>query len=321
MTATPSPALDEASPHDGHRVLVVANPRAGTGTRDALATTTAALRAAGCIVEVGITDAPGDGTRLARLGVASGWRHVVVVGGDGTLNEVVNGLVDVDAGTPRAAGLRLGIVGAGTGSDFARTFGLDRRPEVAVRHALHTTTMAIDVARIRFTGPDGRPGVRAFVNMATIGWTAAVVGHAARLPRSLRGSRYVAAAIAAAPTMRVAPVGLDLDHTHRDDAVCEVIVANGQFFGAGIKVAPRALPDDGRLNVQTWATGPVDVLRELPNVRVGEHLGRPDVHEWQSATVRVEPSGAPMPVEADGEPLGTTPVEIDLLPGVLDLAV
>lgn len=302
-------------------VLVVANPEAGAGSSEAIHVVATTIRDAGRAVEVTRTRTAGEGTRLARLGVEEGYRHVVVVGGDGTLNEVVNGLVDVEAGTARAPGLRLGIVGAGTGSDFSRTFGLDRRPAVATRHALHDTTMAIDLGRIRVLGPGGRSVTRAFVNMASIGWTAAVVRGAARLPRALGSARYVVAGVAAAPTMRTSPVRLGLDHTTRDDAVCEIIVANGQFFGAGLKVAPRALPDDGVLNVQTWATGPLAVLRELPRVRIGEHLQRPDVREWQSATVSVDAARGPMPVEVDGEPVGTTPVSIDVLPGILDLAI
>lgn len=302
-------------------VLVIANPRAGNGTSGAVHIVATAIRDAGRGVEVATTLAPGEGRRLARQGVEAGHRHVIVVGGDGTLNEVVNGLVDIEAGEALAPGLRLGIVSAGTGSDFARTFGLDRRPAIAVRHALHDTTMAIDVGRIRFRDTDGSTATRAFVNIATIGWTAAVVTRAARLPRRLGRARYVVAGLASAPMMRVAPVRLGLDHTTRNDEICQVVVANAQFFGAGLKVAPRALPDDGVFNVQTWATKPIDVLRELPRVRLGEHLDRPDIREWQSRTVTVDPVGAPLPVEADGEALGSTPVAIDLLPGLLDLAI
>lgn len=302
-------------------VLVIANPRAGTGTSSALDVVTAGIRDAGRALAVATTTGAGDGELIARQGVEDGHRHVIVVGGDGTLHDVVNGLVDVEAGVARAPDLKLGIVGAGTGSDFARTFGLDRRPAIALRHALHDTTMRIDVGRVRFRAADGATTTRAFANMVSIGWTAAVVRGAARLPRRLRGARYVAAGVLAAPRMRSSPVSVVLDHTTREDEVCEVIVANGQFFGAGLKVAPRALPDDGVLNVQTWATRPLDVLREMPRVRLGEHLEHPDVREWQSRTVSVDPAGRPLPVEADGEPLGTTPVTIDLLPGILALAI
>ncbi|MBY5161650.1 diacylglycerol/lipid kinase family protein [Salsipaludibacter albus] len=309
--------------HD--RILVVANPAAGRpvgrGRPTPVETTATTLRQAGRVVDVAITRGPGEATRLAREAIDRGVRHVVAVGGDGTLHEVLNGLVDPESGQAHAEGIRLGLVSAGSGSDFARTFGLDRAPTVTARHLLHDTTMAIDVGRVRLVGPDGTPGVRAFANVVSVGWPAAVVRRSVALPRSLGALRYVVAGVAAAPAMRTAPVVLDLDHTRRDDPVCSVVVANGQFFGGGLKVAPRALPDDGRLNVQSWETRPVDVLRELPRVRMGEHFDHPGVREWQTTTVTIRPEGDPLPVEADGEFLGTTPATVDLLPGLLHLTI
>ena len=100
----------------------------------------------------------------------------------------------------------------------------------------------------------------------------------------------------------------------------EVLVANGQFFGSGMKIAPRALPDDGRFNVQTWRGGPRDVVAQLPAARVGEHLASPVTREWQSSTVTVDAT-RPMSVEADGDLLGTTPARFEVLPRVLHLSV
>src|SRR5690606_38058415 len=100
----------------------------------------------------------------------------------------------------------------------------------------------------------------------------------------------------------------------------EVVVANGQFFGGGLKVAPRALTDDGTFNVQTWRARPADVLRELPKVRVGEHLQRPAIREWQSPTVEVD-GVEPLLVEADGEVLGHTPARFDVLEGVIQVKI
>lgn len=307
------------TPPDG-TVLVIANPAAGRGASTPLHITATTLRDAGREVRVATTTGPGDATRIARRAIDEGIRHLVAVGGDGTLHEVVNGMVDVVAGVMRADGVRLGLVSAGSGSDFARTFGLDRAPTVTARHLLHDTTMAIDVGRVTVRDGGGTT-TRAFVNVASAGWPAAVVRRSVILPRRLGGARYVVAGVAAAPAMRSRPVEVGLDHTNRDDAVCSVVVANGQFFGGGLKVAPRALPDDGRFNVQTWATGPLDVLRELRRVRMGEHFDNPGVREWQSTTVTIDTPGRPLPVEADGEYLGTTPATIDLLPGLLDLTI
>jgi diacylglycerol kinase family enzyme len=111
-----------------------------------------------------------------------------------------------------------------------------------------------------------------------------------------------------------------MDHTTSTEEIIEVLVANGQFFGSGMKIAPRALPDDGRFNVQTWRGGPRDVLELLPAARVGEHLSAPVTREWQSATVEVN-AVQPLAVSADGELLGTTPASFEVLERVLRLSV
>lgn len=302
-------------------MLLITNPAAGGNAIAAATRVAAALALDELTADVIETSEPGHATAIARTAIDDGIRHLVVVGGDGTLNEVLNGMVDVHAGVPHAAGLRLGLVPAGTGDDFARTFGLGRGVERAVRHLRGTTTMPFDVGRITCTGPDGNPHTRAFANIADIGWAADVVRRAARLPRAVGRARYVLAGLASARAMKPVPVHVEMDHTTRDDEVCQVLVANGQFFGAGLRVAPRALPDNGRLHVQTWATGPVDVMRELPRVRVGEHLERPDIREWQSSRVVVTPAGSPMQVEVDGEPIGTTPATIDLMPNLIGLSL
>jgi len=100
------------------------------------------------------------------------------------------------------------------------------------------------------------------------------------------------------------------------EPVCNVLVANGQFFGGGLKVAPRAQPADGRLNVQSWGGSPIDVIRAQPQLRTGAHLARADVREWNSTKVRVEAASSVL-VEADGEAIGRAPATFDVLGQIL----
>jgi diacylglycerol kinase family enzyme len=244
----------------------------------------------------------------------------VAVGGDGTVHEVVNGLVHADSGRPVRDDAVLGVVAGGSGCDFIRTFGLDRSPETVVRHLAGEVVQRIDLGRIRFTGPDGQPAVRVFANIAEAGWGAEVTRRANRLPRLLGGARYVAAILMTTGAMRQVSSRVAVAHTEVTEPITEVVVANGQFFGGNLKVAPRALPDDGRFNVQTWRVRPADVLRELPRVRVGEHLDRPDIREWQSPTVVIDGDESLL-IEADGEVLGRTPASFDVLEGVLALKI
>ena len=103
-------------------------------------------------------------------------------------------------------------------------------------------------------------------------------------------------------------------------ALCNVVVANGQFFGGGLHVAPRSLPDDGRLDLQAWGGSPTDVVRAARLLRDGSHLSRPDVRAWSTASVTVE-TDRPVRVEADGEPLGRSPVTCTVLPAAVRLKV
>lgn len=302
-------------------MLVIANPVAGRGRNAVLPRLVRALTAAGLAHQVEPTRGPGHATELARAAVTErGLRYVVAVGGDGTVHEVVNGLVDVERGIAHRDDLVLGVVAGGSGCDFLRTFGLDRSPEVLARHLATETTMPIDLGRVRLAGADGQPLARVFANIAEAGWGAEVTQRANRLPRLFGPGRYVIATLSATGAMRQVATTVTIDHTSTTEPVSEVVVANGQFFGGGMKVAPRALPDDGRFNVQTWRARPADVLRELPKVRAGEHLERPDIREWQSTTVEVAGQERLL-VEADGEVLGHTPATFDVLPGVLAMKI
>ena len=300
--------------------LLIANPAAGRGRNAVLGRLRAALRDRGLEYEVRLTEAPGHATTLAREAAEAGRRFVVAVGGDGTVHEVVNGLVDAESGRARGEDLVLGVVSAGSGSDLARTFGLDRDPELLARHLDGEATMGFDLGRVRLTGRDGRERTVLFHNIAEAGYGGLVTDLANRLPRWVGGTRYVLATLAAVSRFRLVPTTVTVDHTEVSEELSNVIVANGQFFGGGLRVAPRALPDDGRFNVQVWRGRPADVLRALPDLRVGMHLERDDVREWQSTTVRID-ADQPLLIEADGEVLGTTPAEIDLLPTPLRIKI
>lgn len=303
------------------RMLLVANPRAGTGRGTALEVATTTLRWLGIDHEVAVTRGPGDAIALTRRAVLDdGVRFVVAVGGDGTVHEVVNGLIDVQQRRPIADDLVLGVVPGGSGSDFVRTWGLDLEPARLVeRHLVTEATLPVDVGLVHYLDGDGRESQRAFANIANCGWVADVARRANRLPRLVGQARYLASTLVSAARMDEVEATVTLDHAERTEAVTEVVVANGQFFGSGIRIAPRALPDDGRLNVQTWRGGARELLETLPRARVGEHVSSPSVREWQSTTVAVT-TATPMTVEADGEVLGTTPARFELLDRVLRLS-
>lgn len=300
------------------RMVAIVNPRAGHGSAAVLSRLVAALAAHDLVAEVIPTSAAGEGTRIAREAVESGCRYVVAVGGDGTVHEVINGMVDVEQGTMRGDDPVLGVVSTGSGCDLVRTFGLDRSPEVIAKHLAGPATMRIDLGRVRLAGPDGQERVRVFANIAEVGFGGEVAATASRLPARLGQRRYRMGILAAWGTFRRVRMTIEHDGGTYEDDLCNVIIANGQFFGGGLKVAPRSLPDDGRLDVQAWGGTVTDVLRAGRLLRNGAHLQRPDVRAWPSvrATVAADRRVA---VEADGELLGTTPARFDTLHRVLAL--
>jgi diacylglycerol kinase (ATP) len=303
--------------HPFGRALLVVNPRAGrrgTTTLDALRPL---LDARGLPHDVHVTTGPGDATRAARLAVEDrGVRYVIAVGGDGTVHEVLNGLVDAESGVLRGDDPVLGVVSDGSGCDLVRTFGLDRPVATLVDHLISDDVLPIDVGRVRHRGPDGRERTTVFANIAEVGFGGRVARVAARLPRRLGPGRYGIGIVVAWGGFRRIVTRIVHDGGSYEGPLCNVVVANAQFFGGGMHVAPRALPTDGRFNLQAWGGTPTDVVRAGRQLRDGSHLSRSDVREWQSEVVTID-ADVPLSIEADGEPLGTTPARFDLLPRLL----
>lgn len=299
---------------------LVVNPRAGNGgARKALPRLRELLGSHGIDHEVHLTAGRGDATRIAREVVSGEGRYLAAVGGDGTVHEVVNGLLHPDGSAVRPDAV-MAVVAAGSGGDFARTYGLDLPLEQLVRRHLSTTdTLALDAGRVTYMA-EGAQAERFFVNIAEVGWGAEVVRRAEKLPRSIGRLRYLLAAWAAIRSVNRQEATLVLDRTEATVPLVELVVANGQFFGGGMKVAPRALPDDGLFNVLAFTGGRSQVFTLSPKLFQGEHLPDPNIAEWQSATVAVAPAD-PMLVEADGELLGTTPATFAVVPRPLTVKI
>jgi diacylglycerol kinase (ATP) len=302
------------------RLRLIVNPQAGRGkVGSALADLRRALDGQGLDHDVVETTAdPGSATRAARQALDEGCEYLVAVGGDGTVHEVVNGMFEDDEPvSPRAI---LAVVGAGSGCDFIRTFGLSLPFERLAKHMATETIQPIDVGKVTYVDAAGNEATRLFANIAEVGYGAECVRKAARYPRFMGRFRYLFAAYGAIRAMERPETRVVLGHTEVTKPIVNVVAANAQFFGGGMKVAPRALPDDGRYNVQLY-TGPKhQVFTLTQKIYRGEHLPNPEIAEYQSPFVRVHPT-SPLPVEADGEYLGTTPATFTLLEKRLRLKI
>lgn len=323
MTQTHQPAAEEPADRGDGAPLgparLIVNPAAGNGRVAALLPRlTDALSAGGLVFEVSQTTDVDEARRVACAALDDGVRYLIAVGGDGTVHHVVNGMFRERR--PIAPDAVLGVCGTGTGSDFVRNFGLDRKVDVVARHLLTPHTLTIDVGVAEYTDAAGQRAERLFVNVAEAGYGAEVVRRAARLPRRLGRLRYLLAAWASIAAVSRSEAQVSVDFTTRTLPLVELVVANGQFFGGGMKVAPRAIPQDGRFSVLAFTGSRSQVFMLTTQLYAGEHLPHPEIVEYQSATCGVTAS-APLPIEADGEVLGTTPARFSMLTRTLNLKI
>ena len=258
------------------------------------------------------THGPGDATRFAREALESGGRFLVAVGGDGTVHEVVNGMFD-DEGKPIIPDAVLGVVAAGSGCDLIRTFGLPGDATRACHHLTGDNTYPLDVGKITYTTADGERAVRYFVNVAEVGLGAAVAARAERMSPSLGRSKYFLGFWLTLPRFKLAEVKVVAGRKSYEGPAYLVVVGNAQYYGGGMKISPRSYPGDGVLDTLVFKGPKSDAFTMLPKIYRGEHLPHDHVEELRVRSELLVEADRPLPIESDGEVLGTTPVTFEVL--------
>jgi YegS/Rv2252/BmrU family lipid kinase len=249
---------------------------------------------------------------IVAEGRRAGIREYAGVGGDGTAHLLLNGLMQHEWSRPPA----LAILPAGSGSDFIRTFGLPRSLDEAVRHLATPDWYTCDVLQV-----DGGFGRRYALNAVEAGVGAAAVGTAERMPRWVGARRYAIAFWVTLPRFRPGVVRATVDNRkHIEGPAIEIVVANGQYFGGGMNVAPRASVADGVLDLQVFRGPRRKAFTVMPRVIRGMHLTHKNVRRLTGGTVEIEVP-ADWPIEADGEVLGTGSISVSVLPGAIEFKI
>jgi diacylglycerol kinase (ATP) len=247
--------------------------------------------------------------------VREGARLLVVVGGDGSVNEVANGI----AGLPD---VEVAVIARGTGWDFVRTYDIPRDVKAAVEVALNGRTREIDLGRAHFRRWDGSEAESIFANSASAGMSGAIAQRANETTKGLGGKvSYAWATFAVFARWKTSEVRVRVGDEVRAGRMHDVVVANGRYFGGGMMMCPEAEPDDGLFDV--LLIGDLtkrDLIVTLPKTYKGKHLPHPKAELLRGATVVVE-APEPLPIELDGEQPGTTPVRFDVVPKALRLRV
>ena len=299
-------------------MVLIFNPNARGGRSEQyLQEVRSQLEQRGLPYEVKPTERPGHATEIAKRSLEAGARLIVAVGGDGTIHEVVNGMVHDDR--PIVPGATLGVLSAGTACDFVKTFGIPTMPAHAVAHLDGPESFAIDLGSVRYE-QDGRPHKRYFANVAEVGLGAEVVRRAIRAPRVLHPLNYHLAFWWSVARHQPTEVEVDLtDRTYRGP-MSNLVAANCQFFAGGMKIAPRAAPTDGVLDFQIQFPSKREAIALLPKTYQGAHVPHPHIKEAKRVRVSIT-SERPMPIEADGQMLGHTPAIFEVVRNVISLKV
>lgn len=305
---------------DAFKTYVVVNPNSSNGRtgkiwpalRDAIGRTLGPF-------EHGFTAHPGHGAEIAAHAAAHGFEMVVSLGGDGTHNEVANGLLSV----PRASRPVLAVVTSGTGGDFRRTFGFDKGPAAGIAKLAGRKIRRIDAGRFSYLDHEGRTAQWHFVNILSFG-ISGLVDHVVNTSSKALGGKvsFFLATVRALTAFRQQTVAISLDGgPYREIAIHNLAIANGRFFGGGMMVAPQAEPDDGQLDVVSFEDmSTARFLSLAGSIYKGAHLTRPNVKFARAAAVSVK-SDQRVLIDVDGEQKGTLPLEVEVLPGELELKV
>lgn len=296
--------------------LAIVNPSSGlAGSRHNWGGIEAALRSAQVPLEVVRTSQPHEGEFIARREVQQGRRRLIAAGGDGSVNDVVNGVMT--AGLPDTRVVTLAVAPTGTGNDWARSLGIGRSPAKVVAAIAACRTMLHDVGIVDYPGSGQRR--RWFINVAGAGYDAYMT---ARLPRPIPSAlTYLRVAISGLVSYRAPRFRVDADGSTVDGPMLLVFAANAQFCGNRMHVAPVARMDDGLLDVvMVRELGLLAVLPKLAKLYRGSILGDPAVRHVRAARVRIE-ADPPAGVQVDGQMAGTTPAEFSLLGQALRVVV
>ena len=272
--------------------------------------------------EVHMTSHAGHGIELAKQAADAGADLVIAVGGDGTIHEVVNGLMLAPTGKPKP---ELGIVGQGTGGDFRKTIGLEHRLDKYIEAISSGKKRPIDIGKFSGGGKDAHH----FVNILSVGMGGLVDKYVATAPRALGGkAAYFGATLKALLSAQLGHVkctvtndGKTEEHIIRSYMIA---ICNGRFFGGGMEAAPMAAIDDNAFElVALGATSKIGFALTSGSIYSGDHIRQPGTVHLRGQKFRLELVNRSAQdvylLDVDGEPMGGLPLEIELVPNALTL--
>ena len=299
--------------------LVIVNPNAGNGKgRKDWETISTLLNNEELTFNVRFTERKGHAIIFALEGIKEGFRKIITVGGDGTLNEVVNGVFSNNI-CP-ANDISLALIPVGTGNDWGRMFGIPLDYEKAIKIIKDNKLMVHDVGLVSYYDGEIKK-YRYFINIAGLGFESVVVnrtniqkdkGHSGKL-------LYFYNLLMSLFSYKNTRTEIIIDGNKTTADVFSINVGNGRYCGGGMRQTPDALPDDGFLDVTIInGIGKFEIIRNLKILYDGTILSHPKIDGYRCKNIKVS-SDKVLYTEADGESLGHTPAEFSIIPGGINI--
>ena len=294
-----------------HAPLVIVNPTAGSGRAGRLVPWIRERLERRPDARLVVTRHAGEAEELSAAAAGEGHERVIVVGGDGTVQEAVNGLV---AG---GDGVGIGIVPVGSGNDLARSLRLPRDAAEAWTVAIGEAARPIDVGR----AVDGEGRTRQFASAGGIGFDAQVAAAMATRKGWQRGQAgYLLTTLSELRRFENRELRLTIDGRSTTQKVLFMAIANGEYYGGGMRIAPGATVDDGRIDLCIVGdVSRITALRQLANLYRGTHVRHPQVTLDSGRSLVVE-GDAETRIHLDGEPWGRLPLSVMVEPGRIRVA-
>jgi diacylglycerol kinase (ATP) len=302
------------------KLFVVINPAAAGGRAGKLwPKISRELSAAVGSFESALTTKSGEAVTLVRDAVANGAKTIIAVGGDGTINEAINGLCGGDKGPP--SDVTFGFIMCGTGGDFRRSFGLPKGVSAAIERLKSGRVQTIDLGRLHYTDANGVLAQRWFNNISSFGFSGEVVRavNAARISKIFGGKfSFLWNSFLELRKYQGCKVDITVDGTIIPQEICTVAVCNGKFFGGGMKMAPHAELDDGSFDVVVVRQNPPLTIFDMRLLYSGAHLDHPNVSVYRGRKIEAKPlSNAPIYLDVEGEAPGSLPATFEVVPKAL----
>ncbi len=308
--------------------LLIVNPRAGGGRTGALFTKMAdpIERSLGSF-DAAFTERGRHAVEIARDAALEGRETVIAVGGDGSIHEVVAGLMAARA--QGAKGTRLGIIGQGTGGDFRKTLGIEHRLDKYCAAIAAGKTRAVDVGRFSYLTHEEESSTSYFINILSIGMGGLVDRYVADASRALGGTlAYFSASLRGLIHSEIGVLDCTIHENgkSREEEIHSRLLAicNGRYFGSGMFVAPMADVDDGFFEVVSLGSASrLSFALSSSKIYTGAHLKNPETKHFRCDKITIELANPRVRekylLDVDGEPLGKLPLEVELLPGALEV--